>query len=316
MLILAGDIGGTNTRLSLHDDSKKVIQSEVFPSGDYSSLSDILRKFLKEKVSKACFGIAGPIKNNICKATNLPWEIDGNKVGKELGIEKVFLINDLLANAYGIRALKEDEFFVLNAGKPQEGNAVLVSAGTGLGEAGLFWNGKEHIPFPSEGGHADFSPRTKEEVDLFLYLMKEYGHVSYERLVSGPGIYNIYRFLVESLGKKGFEEKIEEELLPKAITKAGLEGGVESAVLALEWFISLYGAEAGNVALKFLALSGVYIGGGIAPKMIEKMKDGTFMKAFVEKGRFKELMQDIPVKIILNDQAALLGALEFALLKD
>ncbi len=316
MTILAGDIGGTNTRLALFEENKTLLRQKTFPSKKYGSLNEIVKQFLEEKVKIACFGIAGPVKNNQCHATNLPWIIDGHHLEEERGIGSVFLINDLEANAFGIRALKKEEFFVLNEGDVQQkGNEALISAGTGLGEAGLFWDGKEYEPFACEGGHGDFAPRDEEEIELLLFLKQEFGHVSYERVLSGPGMYNIYRFYVEKKGKKGFESSVDPKQIPREITKSATGGGCEAATLALDRFIRIYGAEAGNTALRFLSLSGLYLGGGIAPRVVNKMKEGGFMEAFFSKGRFEEFLRKIPVKVVMNDQAALLGSLECALLR-
>ncbi len=312
MVFLAGDIGGTKTHLALFDGKKRVAEAR-FPSRDYPSLKQIVEEFLsQEKASLeiAAFGIAGPVRAGRCVATNLPWIVDSKEIAQGLGIEKVALINDLEANAYGIAALLPDEFHTLNEGEAQQGNQALVSAGTGLGEAGLFFDGEHHIPFACEGGHADFAPRGDEEVALFQFLQKRFGHVSYERILSGPGMRNVYDFLVES-GRGERDPDVEGENPKRFISDKATKGESAVCMQTLEWFISLYGAEAGNTALKFMSLGGVFIGGGIAPKIASKMRDG-FMKAFVDKGRFSELLLSIPVKIILNEETALLGAREFA----
>lgn len=303
-MYLAGDIGGTKTHLAFYDDSSdECIKEKKFPSKDYSDLSEIVKEFLSsdDKVDVACFGIAGPIKDGVCKATNLPWVIDAAKMSKNRGIAHVFLINDLEANAYGIKTLSDDELFVLNEGSPgAKGNQALISAGTGLGEVGIFFDGSEHTPFASEGGHADFSPRNEEEVKLLYFLQKKFGHVSYERVLSGPGLGNIYEYLAQK------------EMSPKEITKHALNGTSPEAVKTLEWFVSFYGSECANSALKFMALGGVYLGGGIAPKILPEIKKGGFMKAFTSKGRFEALLSGIPVRIVLNENTALLGAKYFA----
>ncbi|MBP9841405.1 MAG: glucokinase [Simkaniaceae bacterium] len=304
MMYLAGDIGGTKTHLALYEEGGKLVRDQKFASQNYSNLTSIIEEFQPQGVEKGCFGIAGPIKNNQCVATNLPWIVDAQK----LPFKKVKLLNDLEANAYGIFELKEDEFFILNQGDSQaEGNKALISAGTGLGEAGLYFDGKKHHPFPCEGGHCDFAPRNELEISLLKYLLKKFGHASYERLLSGPGLLNIYDFLVEVQGMKKDSERD-----PKLISEKALKGDGETSLKALQFFIDLYGAEAGNTALKFLSLGGIYIGGGIAPKILPLLKEGSFMQSFCAKGRFQKLMEGISVKVILNDNTALLGAMHYA----
>lgn len=292
-MILAGDIGGTKTHLAVFD-GKKMVRGEKFSSKQASSLEEIIHTFLKEKVERACFGVAGPVQDQKSHVTNLPWVIDAKKIASEFKIPRVALINDLEANAWGIGCLEEKEFAVLNAGKKKTGNQAVIAAGTGLGEAGLIWDGKRHVPFACEGGHCDFAPRDADERDLWSYLHKKYGHVSYERVLSGPGIEHLYWFLVEHRRAK----------LPP------LPEGRDSPQV-LEWFSSLYGAEASNLALKLLATGGVFIGGGIAPKILPFL-NSHFMPAFAQKGRFDELMREIPVKVILNENTALLGAAEYS----
>ena len=303
IMYLAGDIGGTKTHLALYEDGGQMIREQKFKSQSYPNLVNIIEEFKPTGVTKACFGIAGPIKNNQCIATNLPWIVDA----KNIPFKLVKLINDLEANAYGICELKEDEFFVLNEGDVVEGNKALISAGTGLGEAGIYYDGKHYHPFPCEGGHCDFAPRNELEITFLQYLFKKFGHASYERLLSGPGLLNIYDFLVEV---KGMKQDVERD--PKAISEKALSGDSATCTEALRFFIDLYGAEAGNTVLKFLALGGVFIGGGIAPKILPLLKKGGFMKAFCEKGRFEKMMKGIPVKVILNDNTALLGAMHYA----
>lgn len=310
-MILAGDIGGTHTRLLLFEQGEE----RKFLSKDYRSLEEIVREFLgSKKVEKACFGVAGPVRDGVCKTTNLPWVIDAAKMSQTLHIPVVHLLNDLEANAYGLKVLKEDELYLLHPGKKQKGNQALIAAGTGLGEAGLYWDGKEHHPFACEGGHTDFGPRNALEVELFLYLKKKFGHVSYERVVSGPGLLSIFLFLVET-GRENLSKDVKAEMEKRdpaqVISEWGSQNKDRACTHAVDWFISLYGAEAGNVALKFLALGGFYVGGGIAPHLIEKMKQGGFVSSFVDKGRFKELLSSIPIWIVLNDNAALLGAASY-----
>jgi glucokinase len=313
-VILAGDIGGTHTRLALFEGGQKGVERK-FLSQNYSGLEQIVREFLvleKKQVSKASFGIAGLVEKGKCKATNLPWIVDAHLLSQNLNIPSVVLLNDLEANAYGISALKKDQLVLIQKGDlNRQGNQALIAAGTGLGEAALFWNGHSHHPFGCEGGHVDFSPRNELEIELFLYLKKQFEHVSYERVLSGPGLLSLYRFLTET-GKEKALPIVQEEMKKKnpsfVISEWGLTDKDRACARALDWFISLYGAEAGNLALKFLALGGVYIGGGIAPHLQEKFKTTTFLSSFADKGRFKDLLQTIPIWLILNDDTALLGA--------
>jgi glucokinase len=317
-MILAGDIGGTNARLALFDrDDERFTPAvvKVFPSRDHGSLAEIVGEFVdehKQVVAQACFGVAGPVIDGRVETPNLPWVADSGTLAGVLGLESVLLINDLEANAYGVSLLGQDDFYVLNEGTSgSEGNAAIISAGTGLGEAGLVWDGKHHRPFPTEGGHTDFSPRSELEMELLSYLMDRYERVSWERVVSGPGLFNIYTFLRDSgRGQESvwLSEKMDLEDPPAVISQAALEGSCELCVKALEMFISAYGAEAGNLALKFLASGGVYLGGGIAPKIIPKIERSLFMESFMAKGRLRSLLETVPVRVILNEHTALLGA--------
>jgi glucokinase len=318
-MILAGDIGGTHTRLAFLEGTAErlqPVQMEVFPSPQFSGLTEIARKFLGEHpqaVDAACFGLPGAVANGRVETTNLPWVVDAHQMAADLKISSITLINDLLANAHGIALLEESDFVVLNpAVANSTGNRALISAGTGLGEAGLYADGRGgYHPFPSEGGHADFAPRTDLEIDLLRYLMGRFEHVSYERVLSGPGLHNIYQFLLET--GRGEEpawlaEQIAQGDPSAAISKSALEGTSAICVQALDVFVSVYGAETGNLALKMLATGGMYVGGGIAPKIIRKLSSTTFMKAFAAKGRSSGLLNDIPVRVITNDKTALLGA--------
>lgn len=252
-MYLAGDIGGTNTRLSLFEKELDLVREKKYPSRDYKTLREIIVDFVaNDRVEKACLGIAGPVRDNVCHATNLPWVVDASKIQQDLHGAPVVLINDLVANAYGMKTLPLSEFETINEGKGG-GNQALVSAGTGLGEVGIYFDGESHHPFPSEGGHADLAPRNEKEVELWRYLQKKFGHVSYERVVSGPGLYNLYEFI----------NGCESDITPKEINEKGLDGSCAKCVEALDWFVSFYGAEVGNVTLKYLATGGVYMGGGI-----------------------------------------------------
>ncbi len=311
-MFLAGDIGGTKTHLALYEKlEKKPIKEETYPSKEFKSLEEVVVNFLSdETVNKACFGIAGPVQNGVCKTTNLPWSIESKNLEKALKIEKVKLLNDLEANAWGIRVLTPEDFLVINSGQEvKNNNKALISAGTGLGEAGLFFDGRSYVPFACEGGHCDFSPRSEEDLLLWKELTKHFGHVSFERVLSGPGFLNIYRFVAKQNGKVLKEDLLQDV---REITKRALNKDCPICEKTLDWFVGLYGSEAGNLALKFLSLSGVYIGGGIAPKIQEKLKDGDFFENFKKKGRFESLLEKIPVKVILNPNTALFGAAYYA----
>ncbi len=317
-MILAGDIGGTKVNLAYFetaDEGLRVLFQKTYKSADFSGLVPIVQDFLKTcpgPVDAATFGIAGPVYDGRCKTPNLPWVIEEVKLEKELDIAHVHMINDLEANAYGIRTLCSDDVYFLSKTKePKMANSAIISAGTGLGEAGLFWDGKTHIPFATESGHVDFAPRDEEEIELLHFMRRKYERVSYERILSGSGLHYIYQFLVEKSGEP-IAEKIAKEMEEKdpaeVITDYALDEGDLLCSEALELFVKIYGAEAGNLALHQLARGGIYIGGGIAPKILEELKKPAFLEAFVDKGRMKELLEKIPVAVILNDKTALKGA--------
>lgn len=316
-MILAGDVGGTKVRLALFDLEGHLQREERFVSREFLNFQDLLTTFIKgsTEIRAACFGIAGPVYDRKCKTTNLPWDISATDLEKNCHIPRVDLINDLEANAWGLQCLPSEDFFVINEGKIKEGNQALISAGTGLGEAGLYWDGKKHHPFASEGGHADFGPTYLEEVQLLSYLMGKYGHVSYERVISGQGLYELYSFLIDTKLEREdpkIRELMQHEDPPRVITEHGSSGVCPVCARACRLFLSLYGSEAGNLALKFFAVGGVFIGGGIAPRLAPLFRRGEFMQAFLNKGRFFSLLSGIPVKIVLNDRAALLGAFRYA----
>ncbi|HEY2933050.1 MAG TPA: glucokinase [Acidobacteriota bacterium] len=322
-MILAGDIGGTKVNLGFFDQhgaELKLLAATTFSAHRYSCLEDVVRDFVSQPrrpVTHACFAVAGPVREGRSHTTNLPWEIDSGSLKEVLQLPKVDLINDLEATAYGIALLGPESLLCLNPGKQVPGNRVVIAAGTGLGEGTLYWNGNEHVPSPSEGGHTEFGPRNDLEIELLHYLLKKFDHVSYERVVSGPGLRTIYEFLRDTgQGKEPswLAEEMEDGDVTASVSRAALEGKSQLAVDALDLFASIYGAEAGNLALKCLALGGVYVGGGIAPKIQKKLIDGSFMNAFADKGRFRELMQTIPVQVILDEKTALKGAARRAVL--
>jgi glucokinase len=316
-LILAGDVGGTNTRLGLFEITRgrfRLLSEKTYLSKNYKGLENILVNFLKgqREIVAACFGVAGPVTEEVIVATNLPWWIEIQSLQKLLSLKKVEVINDLVANAYGISVLKKGDLGILNAGRIRKGTQALISAGTGLGEAILFWDGKQYVPSPSEGGHAEFGPRNHLETELFNYLSDRFDHVSYERVLSGEGLFHIYQFLKDSkrFGSEPswLSEMMKGEDPPEVISETARLRKSKLCWKALDLFTSIYGAAAGNLALQVMAVGGVYVGGGIAPKIIWKLKDGTFMKAFKDKGRLSRIVAQIPVKVIMNERTALLGA--------
>jgi len=321
-MILAGDVGGTKVDLALYDfinGKLKYTRDKVFRARDYAGLETIVKEFLgADKVTAACFGVPGPVRNGRLRLTNLPWTLDSRELSAGLGIDHVFLINDLEANGYGIAELTNEQIYTLSEGDPsQTGNRALIAAGTGLGEGLLIWNGHHHVPYPSEGGHTDYAPRNEDEIDLLRFLKEKYnGRISFERVVAGMGLTSIYEFLREV---RGMEEPawLTEKLaaahdVNSVITEMALSAKSEICEKALDMFVSAYGAEAGNLALKVLSVGGLYVGGGIAPRIIEKLKDGTFMKAFTDKGRLSQLLINMPVRIILEPRAAQMGAAAYA----
>ncbi|MCU0600438.1 MAG: glucokinase, partial [Desulfobacterales bacterium] len=297
----------------------KIVAEETFPSQERTSLEAVIVEFLAihpSDISRASFGIAGPVRHGRCEATNLPWIVDSKNVAKQLRLKSFGLMNDLVANAYGIELLQNNDFVILNKGaRNATGNKAIISAGTGLGEAGLFWDGKTHRPFESEGGHADFAPRNHLEIELLNYSMNHYRRVSYERLISGPGLFHVYQFLRDT-GKGEEPSWLTDQIRlgdpASTISQCALNGKSLLCCQSLELFASIYGAEAGNLALKVMATGGIYLGGGIAPKIISKLKEPVFMNAFTAKGRMRPLLQDIPVKVIMNPKTALLGAARHA----
>jgi glucokinase len=321
-MILAGDVGGTKVHLALYDFAEGKLthtRDKQYPAKEYSGLEEIVKEFLgADRVSAACFGVPGPVRDGRLRLTNLPWTLDSRELAKNLAIDHVFLINDLEANGYGVAELGPAQIYTLSEGDASQiGNRGLIAAGTGLGEGILAWNGRIHVPYPSEGGHTDFGPRNEEEIELLRFLQRKYdGRVSYERVVSGMGLTNIYEFLRDGRGMeepKWLAEKIAAAQDPNSvITEMALSAKSEICAKALDMMVSIYGAEAGNLALKVLSVGGLYVGGGIAPKILEKLKDGTFLKAFQDKGRLSQLLINMPVRVILDSGSALMGAAAYA----
>ncbi len=323
-MILAGDIGGTNARLALFDVRNgqfNLVTATVFPSQRYSGLDQIVTEFVNTsgvRPSQACFGVAGPVTNGKVETSNLPWIIESRRLADELQIKKAVLINDLEATGWGIAALTAGDLVALNKVSETAGNQALIAAGTGLGQAGLYWDGTRHHVFASEGGHCDFAPLNDLEVELFRYLYSRYGHVSYERVVSGPGLVNVFEFLRDTgRGKvpRWLSEEMQKMDPAAAISAAAMDAKCPMSEQAMDIFVSVFGAEAGNLALKFKATGGVFLAGGIAPKILPKLATPLFLDAFLDKGRLRHLMEVMPVKVITNDKLALLGAARCALLE-
>ncbi len=324
-MILAGDIGGTHSRLALFSEEAgrlRLAREKIYLSREHKGLDEIVSLFLREEaasVKSACFGIAGPVLQGRAKASNLAWGADARQLSQQTGIGTVWLINDLEAHASGIDDLEATDLISLNSAGPGEGNAALIAAGTGLGEAGMYWDGARRRAFAGEGGHADFAPRNDLELSLHQYLIKKFGHVSCERVISGPGLKNVYDFLRDS-GTEPEPGWLKDELRQASdpvavISQRGLEAKAPICERTLDIFVGAYGAEAGNLALKLLATGGVFISGGIAVKILPQLRGPGFLRAFSDKGRMKALLEAIPIKVITNDKVGLIGAARYALTK-
>jgi glucokinase len=313
-VILAGDVGGTSTRLArFGGDDGRPEREWVGRSADHESLAALVRTFLGSDPPPeiAVFGIAGPVVGNACDATNLAWRVDGDALGRALGIRRVLLVNDLVATAHGLAVLPPDDLEILQAGTALPGNRALIAAGTGLGQAVLAPDGSGWTPLATEGGHADFAPGDPVEDQLLVWLRARHGHVSWERVLSGPGLADLYRFhAATGRGEEpeGFAARFAAAPDPAALVSEAARGDNPRARLVIERFVSLYGAQAGNLALQSLALGGVYVGGGIAPRILPFLRAGGFLTAFRAKGRFAPLLATIPVTVMLDDRAALWGA--------
>lgn len=321
-MILAGDIGGTKTDLALfHSDRNQLseVRHETYPSKEFRSLDELIRIFLKREdraIDSACFGVAGPVLNGRCETTNLPWIVDAKELSESFKISSVIVLNDLEAMAYGTLSLAEKDFYPLNSvASNARGNRCLIAAGTGLGEAILFCNGPDFLISATEGGHVDFAPRNETEIRLLEFMLHRHPRVSYERILSGPGVYQIYQFLLEASASQEpawLRESLDQGDPGEVISEAALSGKSDLCEKTLNLFISIYGSEAGNLALKVMARGGVYIGGGIARKLLRKLKEGTFVNSFRDKGRMSPLMSQMPVKVILNQNTSLLGAAQYS----
>lgn len=331
-MILAGDVGGTKVHLALYNfagGKLSPVRDEKFPAPEFACLDDVVKKFLspeksgqpdvRDQIVASCFGCPGPVRDGRLKLTNLPWTLDARDLQRSLGIQHIFLINDLEANGYGIPEVAHDKIFTLHAGDASSvGHRGLIAAGTGLGECLLIWDPvlRRHLPIPSEGGHADFAARNETEIALLNHLRRELnGRVSTERVVSGLGMQNVYKFFRDDQKMEEpawLRERMTNEDPNAVIGACADDGSSEICVKTVELIASAYGAEAGNLALKLLALGGIYLGGGIAPKILKVLSNGGFMQAFLDKGRMSPLLETIPVRVILDDTCALLGAAAYA----
>jgi glucokinase len=325
-MILAGDIGGTRTRLAAFEvEGSKLnrVVEKPYPSQQHGGLAEIVASFVKTEgipVHSACFGVAGPVRGGSSKISNLSWTVDSRELAQQLRLDSVGLINDLEAYAYGVDALESKDLVTLNAGlEDAEGNRAVISARTGLGVAGLYWDGFRHHPFACEGGHTDFAPRNDLEIELFRYLLKKHGHVSTERIVSGPGIKSIYEFLRDT--KKAEEPGWLKEQMDKApdapalISKTAQEKKAPICEQTMSLFMNVYGAKTGDCALSYMSTGGIFICGIIAARNLSRMQDPAFMEAFLSKGRMRSLLQDMPVTVVLNDDCGLMGAARYTLIQ-
>ncbi len=325
-MILAGDIGATRTRLAAYQtegNQLHCVVGKTYASQEHGGLQEVLVQFVRTEgipVHSACFGVAGPVRGGRSKISNLPWIIDSRELAMQLKLNSVGLLNDLEAYAYGIDALESKDFVTISEGSEDaEGNRAVISARTGLGVAGLYWDGFRHHPFACEGGHADFAPRDQVQMELLTYLQKKYGRISCERILSGPGIKNIYDFLRDT--RKAEEPAWLHDRLTGArdgsalISQLALEGKAAICEQTMALFVGVFGAETGNCALRYMTTGGIFIGGIIAAKNVDKMKDPAFMQAFLDKGRMESLLKDMPVKIIVNDDCGLIGAARYTLVQ-
>ncbi len=318
--ILAGDIGGTKTHLALYriaGSERVLLREHAYPSRDFATLERVAQAFLgTDRVAAAAFGIAGPVIDNAVRTTNLPWHVVPETMAAALDCPRVRLLNDLGATALGALHLPEDRFEVLQAGVARPGNIAVIAAGTGLGQAFLFWDGQRYHPVATEGGHADFAPSTAADMGLLQFAQQLYGHVSWERFVSGPGLHLLFRYLTEVQDhpiESGVRDRLDAGEDPGAVVgSAGMDGSCETCREAVDWFVRLYGAQAGNLALSVMAVGGVYLGGGIVTRLLARIDGEVFCSAFASKGRYQDLLRAMPIRAILEPKTALFGAVQAA----
>lgn len=320
-LVLAGDIGGTKTRLALVEVNGTHVtlkREHSYPSQSHAWFDELLDDFLAASGTRihAALGVAGPIQGRVVQTTNLPWMIDADALQQRFGFLSCHLLNDLEATAWGLPALGEQDLLTLQVGaEGAAGNRAVIAAGTGLGEAGLYWDGERHLPYATEGGHASFAAGNPLEFELLQHLQQRFQHVSWERVVSGMGIVSIYEFLCayrNTQAQGDLPRQMRDGDAAAVIAQAAMHASDALCVETMQCFVRLYGAEAGNVALKLMSCGGLYIGGGIAPKILPLLQTGEFLQAFLDKGRMRHLLLDMPVKVILNDRAALYGPALYA----
>lgn len=318
-MILAGDVGGTKCNLALFsengDGKLEFVYRHRFASKEFAQFDLIVKEFSRQaapylhnqKVRAAGFGVAGPVINNRIHATNLPWVVEAGTLATELAVDPIVLMNDLGATGHSLEHLPASDFCVLNPGKPvKNATRALLAAGTGLGEGILFWDGSRYKVVPSEGGHTDFAPRTDQQIELLHFMRRRYPQVSWELILSGRGFRTLHEFIAPSVRHPVFEDP-DADPAP-FITKSGLDKSCPVCVEALDLWTTIYGAEAGNLALKVLALGGVYVAGGIAVKILSKMQDGAFFESFKDKWHFTNTLENVPLSIVLNESAPLIGA--------
>jgi glucokinase len=312
-MILAGDIGGTKSNMGLFDvrDGRLVRTAfKRYSSHEHAGLQEITKDFLRENpatITAASFGVAGPVVNNRVHGTNMPWIVDGATVAAFLGLGRVRVLNDLEATAFGVGVLPPEDLAVLYEGVPvRQGTCVVIAAGTGLGEAVLFWDGKQHLAIGTEGGHADFAPHTPQQADLWKYLRAHNEYVSAEILLSGRGFRNVHEFLDPTVRHPGFDDHTKDPA--PLITQLGLSGECPVCAATLDLWTEIYGSEAGNFAVRALARGGVYVAGGIAVKVLPKLKDGRFVAAARDKEKMKDFLATVPIYVVLNEECPLLGA--------
>ena len=324
-MILAGDIGGTNARLAYFQPQNghlQLVSERVFPSREHKEFGEIVARFVDDSGTHpeaACFGIAGPVRNGRVETSNLPWIIEQSRLAKQIHLPATLLINDLEASAWGIGALTSTDLVALNqVSGAAVGNQAVIAPGTGLGEAGLFWDGVRHHVFACEGGHTDFAPQDELQIELLRFLKARFGHVSYERILSGPGLVNGYEFLRDEQREKESPElaaAMKQGDAAAAISRAAMAGTDPLAEQALDLWIRVYGAEAANLTLKAMSTGGLFLAGGISPKILPKLQGPLFMQAFLDKGRMRPLVESIPVRVVTNDKAGLLGAARCAAMR-
>lgn len=311
-MILGGDLGGTKANLGIFDVQNGNLVRIAFghyASHEHAGLQEMVQDFLQQnkvKITAACFGIAGPVVNNKVHITNLPWGVDGDAMAQFLGIDRVRLLNDLEATGYGIEVMTPNDIETIHPGDPKpQGTRVVIAAGTGLGEAILFWDGKAHLPVATEGGHSDFAPQTDQQADLWKFLKKRFPFVSNETILAGRGFQHLHEFLDPNVRHPGFDDSTIDPA--PEITRQALDRSCPTCVAAVDLWVEIYGSEAGNLAIRTLSRGGIYVAGGIAVKILAKLKDGKFAAAASYKEKMGEYLASIPIYVVLNEECPLMG---------